>query len=246
MQKPAFIKSLIVALAICAIAWLGQSTRAALAAEVNLSGEAQTLNAFGNELLALDKKCAELGRKTDITRAEFDAVRASADRLKQRVTTVQQSFRSIIDKLKGAKQWDNFDTQALQIIKKERVRGLVRNEGGAKSFLESAATQTGGLTNEIDAVVDSLRAKVRQQTSSNGFVERGLGGQFIRASFAPAETAMTANPAVMAAGRGKCLFAKARTFVSGLVNGGFPTEDAILGECKACGVAFEDCGNPTL
>ena len=208
---------------------------------VDVTAEARTLDSFGDALSDFDKKCAELDKKTILTRTEFDRVKASGDDLNGRLSQVRQAFESVKRKLIAAKEWDTFDAIALETIKYEPLRAFLRKEGGARHVLEAAATQTGDVTSDINTWRDRLKVKVND-SSSRIFHEQqqpDFGWQIVGASYAPRTPVLFAG--------GKCFFSKVRLLVSGLAHGGCPTDGAITSSCLACGNASVlDCPNCNL
>lgn len=203
------------------------------ASDADLSSEAHTLDSFGSALFKYEQKCSELDKKSALTRAEFEGVKSGADDLNSRVSQVQGAFRSIIEKLKRANQWDDFDNIALQKMMDGSVRTFLREEGGAKRVLETAAAQAGGITSDVNELRERLKAKVRAENSS--FTEsrnQESGWRIIRASYAPPSTALLS---------GKCFFAKVSKFVSAVAHGGCPTSNAAYTACQACGQSLTNC-----
>src|SRR3954447_12339581 len=86
---------------------------AALFDEPNLSSEARTVNSFGDDLVAYDKKRAELSKKASLTNEEFNALQRTGDDLKGRVSQLRDAVQSTITKLKASGRWDNLDEDVL-------------------------------------------------------------------------------------------------------------------------------------
>ncbi|MDQ3821525.1 MAG: hypothetical protein M3362_28125 [Acidobacteriota bacterium] len=201
--------------------------------DADLSNEARDLDSFGSALFKYEQKCAELDKKSALTRAEFESVKSGADDLNSRVSQVQGVFRSIIEKLKRANQWDDFDNIALQKMMDGSVRTFLREEGGAKRVLESAAAQAGAITSDVNALRERLKAKVREQSSSFTDADnQDSGWRILPASYAASAHALLS---------GKCFFAKVSKFVSAVAHGGCPTSNAAYSACQACGQSLTNC-----
>ena len=206
----------------------------------DLSAEARTIDSFGDAVSDFEKKCAELDKKAVLTRAEFDRLKTSGDDLNGRLTQVRQAFESVKRKLVEAKEWDNFDTFALQ-TKYEPLRAFLRREGGARHVLEAAAAQTSDVTGDINNWRERLKVKVSDQSGRilNDREQQDFGWRIIRASYAPRTPASFAG--------GKCFFSKVRLLLSSVTHGGCPTDGAIASSCIACGNASVlDCPNCNL
>ena len=185
MDKETWTKTtitLFAAVAVCA----GVATGSTLAADAEAMADSALLYRFGYELLTLDRQCTALQRQPALTHAEFDAVRAEADRLKARGGAAQRAFRAFIDQLKAVRQWDVFDALAMRQTRHERLRVLLRHEGGAQRLLERAATLD--LARAIDAVLGPLHAKLTVSPPRDEYSFAGL----TRATFAPATQTITA------------------------------------------------------
>src|SRR5438270_9428801 len=201
--------------------------------DADFSTEARTLDSFGDALFKYEQRCAELDKKSALTRTEFESVKSSADDLNSRVSQVQGALQAIIEKLKRANQWDDFDAVALQKIRDGSSRAFLREEGGAKRVLETAAAQTGGITSDVNVWRERLKAKVRDGSSS--FINpdnQDSGWRIMRASYTLPTTALLS---------GKCFFAKVSKFVSAVVHGGCPTSNAAYSACQACGQSLTQC-----
>lgn len=135
-----------------------RATTGALA-EPDLSSESRALDTFVVELARLDKRTTELGRKTVVTRAEFDPVQNSANDLKRRLSEVQNAIGAIVRKLKAAGQWDNLNATLLAKSNDSSFRSFVRNED-FKKILEEFATTLTTQGSQIDVNLSTLRAKV--------------------------------------------------------------------------------------
>lgn len=158
---------------------------AAMLAEVNVTSERQSLVSFEAALSRLEATCSNLDKKASITPLELDSSRKAAGDLKRQVPQIQQAIRSIIDKLKAAKAWDDFDSTAL--AKAKALRSVLTQNGGAKRILEDAASQLGGLSGEVDGLLQPLGAKLRADAGGpfSGREAQNLRSRTVRASFNP-------------------------------------------------------------
>lgn len=142
------------------------------AADVDITSEKRSVDAFGADLTALLAKCKDLAKKQSITASELNSAKATASGLKSRVSQAQQAFRSVVDKLKAAGLWDNLDSILPQITDAKAKRIIAEN-GGSQRILEEAASQLIGLSQEIDLLVQPLGAKVRA-SAANSFEDERL------------------------------------------------------------------------
>src|SRR5205814_640611 len=85
---------------------ISSAARVAAFADVDLKSEGRDLDTFVNDLANLDKKSAELAKKASLTRAEFDSHQKTADDLKSQLSSIQNTLRQIIAKLKAAGQFE--------------------------------------------------------------------------------------------------------------------------------------------
>lgn len=214
-------------------------TMAGTPGRTQLIAELVKIDSFGDALVSFDKRVAELEKKATISHVEYEAVQTSGNGLKRRIDEVQQAFRSVIDKLKAAREWEHFDEVAFREAKDPRVREFLRSEGGAKRILERAVSLSSDLTFDLNAPVERLRSRV-EGGSFGALGTEPFNGEvrFVNASYTSA--------AVPLAGGGKCFFSKVRKFVSGVVNGGCPSSGASSAECQACGKSFGDCPDCNL
>jgi len=182
---------------------------------VDLSSEGRALDAFVNDLVAYDKKGAELGKKASLTRAEFATYERSALDLKPRVSSLQNVLRQIITKLKAAGQFDSIDQIVLAKINDRQFQELVRRDGFKRTLEEAAA----GLSNdakEIDSPLDALRSKV--QARGLGFERDSppLASRAVRVAYSSAPPVFAANF--------RCRIAWLREGVTMGINGGTPSD----------------------
>ena len=167
---------------------LGKSARSLTGTnDADLTPEKRTLKSFADDLSALEKKCIELGKKATITRLEFNTARTSTDGLRGRVSLIQQAVRSVVDKLKAAGQWENFDATTLARVTDARQQSAIRDAGGPRRILEDAASQLSGLSQEVDALLQPLSSRITADAGRSFSEEklRGLGSRVVRVAFAP-------------------------------------------------------------
>ena len=160
--------------------------RPAASAGVDLSSETRAVDGFGDDLTRFEFTCQDLARKQSLTALELNSARTAAAGLKLRVSQTQQAFRSAIDKLKAAKLWDKLDS-VLPPITDARAKRLIQQKGGAQKILEQAAAQLGGLSPDIDSLIQPLSSKVRGAAGSDYEDERlpEARSRVVRAAFNP-------------------------------------------------------------
>jgi|GEM_PF-1420473 len=162
--------------------------------DVDLNSEGRVLDTFVNDLANLDKKSAELGKKASLTRAEFDSHQKTADDLKRRLSSIQNTLGQIITKLKAAGQWDSLDQIVLAKISDSKFQTLVRRDGFKKS-LEDAASGLSNDANQIISPLDALRSKVSAQRQDH-ITDPGLSALAslaVRVSYDPAPAMFAHN-----------------------------------------------------
>ncbi|HWP43207.1 MAG TPA: hypothetical protein VNO14_08240 [Blastocatellia bacterium] len=206
-------------------------------AEVNLSAESQTLDAFLTDLAKAEKRGADLGRKASLTRAELLAYEQSVSDLKRRATLVQNAFRQVVLKLKAAGLWDNADQTVLARVSDSRFQSIARRDGFKKS-LEEAASSLSNDAGEISRPLDILRSRVKAGLEEPDFDpdNPALKSRAVRVSYGSA-------PAMLKAGF-KCRVAWLRLGISGFRQGE-PTQKATDrvgcfcdGDSQACSDLF--------
>jgi hypothetical protein len=139
--------------------------------KTQLSAEARTLDSFGDDLLKLDKRTAELNKRGNVLQADFDAVQNSATDLKRRLSDVQNAARAIISKLKAAGEWDALDSTVAASIDDSALRTRF-NQTSLKRELEWAAAGLGNEGDQIVAPVENLRRKLSR--SEQNFDNRAV------------------------------------------------------------------------
>jgi hypothetical protein len=153
------------------------------ATSLDIASEHRALQSFDVTLAKLETTCADLSKKPSIATVEFASAKSQADDVKSRVSEVQQAIRSTIDKLKAAGAWDGLDAKLLAKITNERVRSLLRDNGGPKRILEDAASQFGRLSADVDSLVQKLNSKVHAQRDSRPATDLSL--RAVRVAFNP-------------------------------------------------------------
>jgi hypothetical protein len=153
-------------------------------AELNLSAEIQALESFDDALTLFEKNVKDLGKKASITSQELTSARTNANTVKSRVSQVQQAFRSVVDKLKAAGKLDNPDS-VLPQIRDAKLRRLIQQEGGTKRILETLASQSGTLLQEIDALVQPLNSRVRASLDSENERVQEFKSRVVRVAYNP-------------------------------------------------------------
>lgn len=147
----------------------------------DLTAEKQALSSFSTGLASLETKVAELQKRSSITANELNSIKSSASSLKTKVSPIGQTFQSVINKLKAAGEWENFDNTVLGRVSDPDAQRLFRDAGGPKKVLQDLASQSSGLSTEIDALVQSLNSKVASTGPSFGNQAK-LGFMPVRAS----------------------------------------------------------------
>lgn len=199
----------------------------AASTDANLSSETRTLITYGNELFAHDVAVEQLSKKATLTSPEVDSVNTRAADLKRRLPQIQQAFRSIIDKLKAANQFNDLDSIVLARFRDERKRAFLREDGGPKRRLESLVNDIPGLAQELDTEVQGLRSRLRAQVEENLLNPKAteLRVRAVRVAFTPATPVFFKKPL-------RCAYWKAVTIASPINS---PEErEAFLKAIKYC------------
>ncbi len=152
-------------------------------ADINLSAEEQTISSFDNLLSNFDKNVSDLGKKAAVTRVEFNSAKAQADEIKKQIPQMQQAIRSLISRLDSAKLFASAEAKIVAAIRNESVKSSIRAQGGVKRILEQAASQSNGLTKEIDSMLEGLTRKV---SARDGDGPSDLSLRAVRVAFVPA------------------------------------------------------------
>jgi hypothetical protein len=153
-------------------------------AELNLSPEIQALESFDDALSLLEKNVKDLSRKTSITAQELSLAQTSANTVKSRAPQLQQTFRSVVDKLRAAGKLDDPES-VLPPVRDAKLRRLIQQEGGARRILETLATQSGTLSQEIDALVQPLNSRVRASLGSQPERAQEAAARVVRVAYNP-------------------------------------------------------------
>jgi hypothetical protein len=153
-----------------------------VATDLNLSSEERELARFSDDLFTFNQQVLSLSKKSRLTNSELASARSSGNGLKQRISSAQQNFRSIIAKLKAANQWDTLDAQLAALITDSGIRSILQAEGGAKKILDDLANHLTSLSQEIDGSVQSLSGRVQSQSS---FSESELPSRAVRVAYQP-------------------------------------------------------------
>ncbi len=172
----------------------------------NLSQEVRVLIVFGNELFAHDLRVEQLSKKATLTRVEVESVNTKAADLKRQLPRIQQAFRSLMDKLKAVRQFDNFNAIVLTRARNATERTLMEEDGGPRRQLERLATDIPNLAKELDDEVQGLRSKLRAQAEENILNPKTLR-RAVRVAFTPAAPVFFFRPL-------RCAYWKAVWFTS--------------------------------
>jgi hypothetical protein len=147
--------------------------------DVNLSAEEQTLTSFDNLLNRFDQSSADLGRKASITRIEFNSVKSQADEIKKQIPSLQQTIRSLINKLDSARLLGSVEAKLAASVRNESVKSSLRRQG-VRRILEEASSRSNELAAEIDSLLEGLTRKV---SARDGEGRSDLGLRAVRVSF---------------------------------------------------------------
>jgi hypothetical protein len=159
----------------------------ATSSDADLASERRILLAYGRELFDHDTKVEQLSKKATLTNAEVDAVNNKKEDLKRRLPQIQQAIRAVIDKLKAANQFNNFDAIVLARVRDARIKALLQEDGGPKRQLERLANDLAGLAQELDTDVQGLRSRLRAQVEENVLNPKttDIRARTIRVAFTP-------------------------------------------------------------
>ena len=187
-SRYSFASAILLIALFASVAFAFNPLASAASTEANLRSETRALIAYGNELFDHDVRVEELGQKATLTKAEVDSVNTKAADLKTRLPQIQQTFRTIIDKLKAANQFNDFDSIVLARVRDERKKTFLREDGGPKRRLETLVNDIPGLAQELDKEVQGLRSKLRAQVEENLLNPKTieLRARAVRVGFTPA------------------------------------------------------------
>jgi hypothetical protein len=235
--RKVFVATAIAALMIFQIGKSAATTSPAPAiADADLIAEGRILDTYVDNLVAFDKKGADLGKKSSLTRAEFVAYEQVGEDLKRRVAEVRNAVLRAIDKLKAAGQWDNLDQIVLARISDSKFQAFVRQES-LKKTIEDLAEGRNINVNEIVSPVDKLRSRVQAQTPDSIFAPRNstLASRAVRVAYTT-PPAMFTKPV-------RCAIAHVRVGLTRPFNGGAPSNRA--NNAFLCYCMDFDCGAAT-
>lgn len=131
----------------------------------DLSTELRTVETYHDDLVTYFNQCAELNKKTSVSRTEIDSLQSKSDSLKSRLPGVQNAISAVMRKLKAANAWDDLDQKLLESTTDSRLLAFFQ-ESSFKRDLEEAAASLGSHANEISAPLDKLRQKLTARTFS--------------------------------------------------------------------------------
>ena len=166
-------------LAMAFIAGAGGSRATGFEARTNAlpdipKSEAQTVDTFAEDLFKYQENCELKGRKSSLTAAEFNLCKATGDGLKGRISQVQSALRAIVEKLKKAGEWDDFDSASLSRLSDQKAKTFFQNNGGAKKIVyDRLLTDLPRLESEISASLNSLNPDYKGQGQVQ--LARGFG-----------------------------------------------------------------------
>jgi hypothetical protein len=150
---------------------------------IGLNTEAREVERFADDLFTFSDQISSLSKKAKLTNAELASARTSGNALKQRIDSVRQNFRSVIDKLKAANQLETLDAKVNALITSGQSRLVFQRAGGARKLYEGLANERSPLSQEIDVDLQRLSSKVQSQSS---FSEGELRSRAARVAYQPA------------------------------------------------------------
>ena len=163
-------------------------------AGADIRSELRVLDAYVIELGRFDRRCADLGKKDFVAQIDFASQQRTADDLRRRVSTVQDSLQAIIRKLKASGEFDNLDQFILSKITDGTSNTFLRREG-FKKILETAALQLSNDASQVSNPLDALRAKVNARAHESIFETNKppLALRSVRVSYAPSPAMFDLN-----------------------------------------------------
>ena len=172
----------------------GPPSLASALTDADLNSEERALDAFLIDIGKLDKRRTELGKKSSLTRAEFDSLESTSDGLKRRVAGIQNTLRQVVAKLKASGQWDTIDQTVAARVNDQVFQDFV-SRVGFKKALEDAASRLNSNADEIGAPLDILRNRVKAQVNDSGLEldNASLAGRAVRVGFKPARVVADQN-----------------------------------------------------
>lgn len=160
----------------------------------DLSSEERVLAKYFDDLVAYDKECAQIGKSARVLSADLEPIQRKSDDLKGRLSTVQDTIREIVRKLKAANEWDDLDTTLVARITDARDKSFFQ-QNSYKKLLEDSSNSFASHGSDISAPLDALRRKV-----ATGTLAPAGEVQFVKAShnvpapfFAAGLKCLTAN-----------------------------------------------------
>jgi hypothetical protein len=126
--------------------------------------EARQLATAAEGIAQYLQKVASLEKQTTVSRADLDAVQASADSVKRSLSASQTAMRAVVGKLKAAGKWtpelDAYVVRQLRAAGVDpRVGEAIQRLGGYRAVADRALAEAAGVTAEVDGSVAELRAK---------------------------------------------------------------------------------------
>jgi hypothetical protein len=146
------------------VAASAQPARAAVQPARQLQPEQADVQAFGTQMRELVKLVDGVDDKAKPTKAEVDALVRQAAVVKRLLPAYQRAVSSSISKIKTAGKWNQeLDTQVERVTQQRspaRV-GVLRTSGGARAFLEKAATDPdlASLPQTLDAFIRDISGR---------------------------------------------------------------------------------------
>lgn len=129
-----------------------------------LTTEVRDLNTLVQALETFLKRADPLDKKAQVSKAEIDVLVVDAEAVKRAIPTFQRGVASLISKLQAGGKWTpEFDASIESRLNQPGVdssvlRG-VRQQGGARTVLQSAAAAATDVGRAVDRNVTELRGK---------------------------------------------------------------------------------------
>jgi len=164
--------------------------------DVKIDSELRALDGFLDDWLKVFIQQRQFSQRNSLTNSEFDAIKANADGVKSRCSQFEGAIREIIKKLKAAGRWEGLDDEVLAKTTDEKLKADLREDGGLRHLLESAASQyCSRAGDEITGPIEGLRPKLKAQAQDLLFDRAGPNSGFrvVRASY-NATTPMFVKP----------------------------------------------------
>lgn len=163
------------------------ASRSAAFDQVDLSGEARTIDSFNDDFANYNKTGIELSKKSTLTNEEFNSLERTGNDLKRRVSQLRDGVQSIIRKLKAAGRWNTLDEELLAKVKDANDRAFVQKQGGLRRIFEDAVTQLDSqAADDIVAPLSHLRPKVAAQNKEFRFDDsQAMSWRMVTAGYSP-------------------------------------------------------------